>query len=140
MKNNDVSLEQVLEDTERQIKRLSGAKAIDARSELINNVYPLLRDLAVAAAVNFEALDEFLAEDEGGVDDEFLKVVAGNVSIGLALAEELSKTNTDKDVALAINVYKESAAKIQEMISDIESGEDDEDDEDEDDEDEDDDK
>ncbi len=133
MKNNDVSLEQVLEDTERQIKRLNGAKAIDARSELINNVYPLLRDLAVAAAVNFEALDEFLAEDEGGVDDEFLKVVAGNVSIGLALAEELSKTNTDKDVALAINVYKESATKIQEMITDLESDEDDEDDEDEDD-------
>lgn len=133
MKNNDVSLEQVLEDTERQIKRLNGAKAIDARSELINNVYPLLRDLAVAAAVNFEALDEFLAEDEGGVDDEFLKVVAGNVSIGLALAEELSKTNTDKDVALAINVYTESATKIQEMITDLESDEDDEDDEDEDD-------
>ncbi len=134
MKNNDVSLEQVLEDTARQIKRLHGVKAIDARRELIDNVYPLLRDLAVAAAVNFEALDEFLAEDEGGVDDEFLKVVAGNVSIGLALAEELSKSNTDKDVALAINVYKESAAKIQEMIADLDG--DDEDDEEDDDEDE----
>jgi hypothetical protein len=154
---------EVAKDVQRALKRAAGAKALETRLELVNNVYPLLQQILAAVDARVApleaAVDELLDGDEGSriepdLADAIKKVLVRGTQLGEMLVALIPSMDDlqRKRHADAVAGYVSEANHVALLVDDatlVEEGvvdedgpedddgegdEDDEDDEDEDDE------
>ena len=108
MSNESISVEDVIADVNHQIKRVMGAKAVETKSELVNNVYPLLLT-AIEALMGRQAETEevvagLLGETESIVQPELADEIANAFNAGrelIAALEPILAASSADEVAKA---------------------------------------
>lgn len=122
----------VSKDVSRALKRAHGAKALETRSELVNNVYPLIQQLIVAVEERFqrsEAAIEHILDEEEDVDEsrlepELAAAIRGVFTLGAQLGEMLVSLipQTDdlarKRAAEAVAKFADEASRVSDLIED----------------------
>lgn len=145
MANEAISIEDAVADINHQIKRCVGAKAVETKAELVNNVYPLMLNvveaLAARQAETEEIVAQLLGEGESIVQPEFAAQIAEAFAAGGALASAIAEAQMDEvtkqRLMNLVADFSEKTAAVEVALSeltleDVEEPEDDDEDEDED--------
>jgi hypothetical protein len=124
-------MEQVglLPEIDRALARARNAKSLDARRELCDNVYPLVRMLAEMMGGGFVALEKRIATAEAAIgelatmgDSMILPELAGRIDAVLALGLRLCALVEDLDeerLAARVEAISKTARKYQKSVNNL---------------------
>lgn len=133
MANESVAVEDVVADIQHQIKRCVGAKAVETKGELVNNVYPMMLSMIESIMGRLgeteEVVASLLGETDSIVQPELYTEIANAFNAGRALAAAV----TDPALAELVQTFLVAAdaaeAQLAEVALDEDADEEDDDEE-----------
>lgn len=125
--NEATSVEDVIADINHQIKRGAGAKALETKAELVNNVYPLMLSVVEAFAARLgeteEIVAQLLGEGESIVQPELAELIAAAFGAGGELVKAVEAAPMDdvtkQRLMNLVATFSEKTAAVEAALSEV---------------------